>query len=96
MSDKNSNDIGNLFKMFIQENKLKPKLYEAKLKSSWVEVMGKLIDNYTSDISLKKRVLYIRLTSAPLRNELLMSKTKLIDLLNKKLGEEFIQDIVIR
>lgn len=96
MSDKNSNDIGDLFKMFVQENKLKPKLYEAKLKSSWVEVMGKLIDNYTSDISLKKRVLYIRLTSAPLRNELLMSKTKLIDLLNKKLGEEFIQDIVIR
>lgn len=96
MSDKNSNDIGDLFKMFIQENKLKPKLYEAKLKSSWVEVMGKLIDNYTSDISLKKRVLYIRLTSAPLRNELLMSKTKLIGLLNKKLGEEFIQDIVIR
>ena len=96
MEDNNNLNLGNIFNQLIKENKLKPKLLEAKLKDSWPEVMGKMIDKYTVDISLKKRVLFLRITSAPLKNELVMSKKKMIDLLNNFLGEEFIRDIVIR
>lgn len=94
--DHNSHKLGGLFDDIIKQFKLKPKLYEAKLKDEWPELMGKLIDRYTQDITLRKNTLFLRITSAPLKNELMMAKPKLIKLLNKALGEEFIKDIVIR
>ena len=38
--------------------------------------------------------LFIQLDSAPLRNELLMAKNKIIELINKEVGEKIIQDVV--
>jgi len=92
----NNHALKDLFELMIKEQKMKPKLYEAKLRDAWPQIMGKLIDKYTADISLRKRTLYLRITSAPLKNEFIMAKTKFIDLINKELGEEYLKEIVIR
>ncbi len=92
----NNHALKELFELMIKEHKMKPKLYEAKLRDAWPQIMGKLIDKYTTDISLRKTTLYLRISSAPLKNEFIMSKPKFIDLINKQLGEEYVKDIVIR
>jgi len=92
----NNHALKELFELMIKEHNMKPKLYEAKLRDAWPDMMGKLIDKYTADISLRKNILYLRITSAPLKNEFIMSKPRFIDLINKKLGEEYVDDIVIR
>ncbi len=92
----NNHALKELFELMIKEHKMKPKLYEAKLRDAWPQIMGKLIDKYTIDISLRKTTLYLRISSAPLKNEFIMSKPKFIDLINKQLGEEYVKDIVIR
>jgi hypothetical protein len=43
---------------------------------------------------IKSGVLFIRLNSAPLSQELLLAKTKLIQLLNTEIGEQVINDVV--
>ncbi|HHB78949.1 MAG TPA: DUF721 domain-containing protein [Saprospiraceae bacterium] len=92
----NNHPLKELFEMMIKQQKMKPKLYEAKLRDSWPTLMGKLIDRYTQEISLRKNTLFLKITSAPLKNELVMSKDRLIALINKHLGEDFVKDVVIR
>ena len=41
-------------------------------------------------------MLYLHISSAPLRNELMMNRTTLINHLNDAVGSEVIRDIVIR
>nr|MBP8213259.1 DUF721 domain-containing protein [Saprospiraceae bacterium] len=50
---------------------------------------------YTKGMTLRKGVLSIQVTSAPLRQELLLNKIKIIDMLNEFLGENLIEDIIV-
>jgi len=80
----------------LQEYRLAPQLNEARVKTLWQELMGKTITTYTSNVSVRKNVLYLSILSAPLKHELSYSKDKIRTLLNDELGEEFIKDVVIR
>lgn len=80
----------------IQEYRLGPQLNESRVKNLWAELMGKTISTYTSNISVRKNVLYLTILSAPLRHELSYAKDKIRDLLNGELGEDFIKEVVIR
>ena len=53
-------------------------------------------NRYTVSRYVKNGVLYLHLSSAALRNELMMSRTALIKRLNEAVGSEVIHDIVIR
>ena len=83
-------------KDMLQEYRLAPQLNEARVKTLWQELMGKTITTYTSNVSVRKNVLYLSILSAPLKHELSYSKDKIRTLLNDELGEEFIKDVVIR
>lgn len=95
---KKQNDvtIQDALKDMIQELRIGPQLSETRVKSLWEELMGKTISTYTSNISVRKNVLYLTILSAPLKQELSYGKDKIRTLLNEELGEEFIKDVVIR
>ena len=58
--------------------------------------MGNGINNYTSDIQLKRDTLYIQLTSSALREELSYGKEKIIKMINEELGKDIVNKIVLR
>lgn len=58
--------------------------------------MGKTISKYTDSIQIINQTLFITTTVAPLKNELLFQKEKIIQLINEELGENLIKDVVIR
>lgn len=70
------------------------KLNETSIIESWEKLMGKSIAARTSKLFIKNKKLYVTLSSAPLKQELSMSKTKMMDLLNKDFNETVIEDIV--
>jgi hypothetical protein len=70
------------------------KFNETSLIESWEKVMGKAIASRTEKIFIKNKKLYVTLTSAPLKQELALSKTKLITLLNKDFQQEVVEDVV--
>lgn len=80
----------------LQEYRLAPQLNEARVKALWEQLMGKTITTYTSNVSVRKNVLYLSILSAPLKHELSYAKEKIKSLLNDELGEEFIKEVVIR
>ena len=59
------------------------------------KTMGKNIQKYTIKVVYKKGILYIKLKSSVLREELTYEKFKVIKLINKELGKEYIKDLVI-
>ena len=96
MKKKNDLSLQDAMKDMIQELRIGPQLSETRVKSLWEELMGKTISTYTSNISVRKNVLYLTILSAPLKQELSYAKDKIKLRLNEELGEEFIKEVVIR
>jgi predicted nucleic acid-binding Zn ribbon protein len=73
--------------------KLTDKLDETRLVASWDKVVGKLIVRHTDELYVKNRILFVKLDSAALCNELAMAKSKLVISLNRTTGKDVIEDI---
>jgi Dna[CI] antecedent, DciA len=82
------------FESFLKVYNLKSKFNETYLVVYWERIMGASIAKRTEKMYIKSGVLFIRLNSAPLSQELLLAKTKLIQLLNTEIGEQVINDVV--
>jgi len=81
--------LNNLFKQY----RLAGKFREKRLVHSWERLMGKPIAARTSNIYIKDKILFVHLTSAPLKNELTLSKIKILDILEKEFGAGIVDDI---
>lgn len=96
MKKRNDFTLAEAMKAMIEEYRIGSHLNESRVKSLWSERMGKTISTYTSDIVVRKNVLYISILSAPLRQELSYAKEKIRNMMNEALEEEFIKEVVIR
>jgi hypothetical protein len=96
MKRENSQTFSAVLKLWIDENRLQTNLHETKIRTLWAQTMGKTISTYTSNISVRRNVLYLTILSAPLRQELSFSKDKIKTRMNSELGEEFIREVVIK
>ena len=81
---------------FLDAHGIRDKYSEAALLASWEKIMGKTIASRTAGISLKKRKMTIKITSAPLRKELSMNKTKILDLVTEAFGEALADEVIFR
>jgi len=77
-------------------SKMKVNLYKAKVNAFWKSQMGPAIGKYTTELRLYRRTLYISISSAALRQELSYGKEKIRNMVNEELGEEYVEDVVIR
>jgi predicted nucleic acid-binding Zn ribbon protein len=76
--------------------KIKGKTDQTMIIALWEELMGKTIATRTTKMFFKGRVLYVELSSAPLKQELTLAKAKIMKLLTDKVGSEVIEDIIFR
>ena len=90
---KNDMPIKDVLSKYIKQNKINPGYYNARVQKIWKEKMGASIVQHTISIKLYKDQLYIKLDSAPLKNEFQLGKEKLINLLNDELGQAVIRKI---
>ena len=77
---------------YLKEERLDGKLNEHKLIGIWQELMGPTIASRTDRMFIKKKTLYVNINSAPLKQELNMSKAKVLKLINDKMGIDVIED----
>jgi len=59
-------------------------------------VLGATVKKYTTDISIYNQKLYVKLSSSILKNDLMLSREKLVQALNKQVGVTVISDIIFR
>tara|TARA_Y200000002_G_scaffold327548_1_gene290701 strand:- start:207 stop:500 length:294 start_codon:yes stop_codon:yes gene_type:complete len=66
-----------------------------KVQEAWIKTMGENIQKYTYRVVYKKGILFVKLKSSVLKEELTFEKTKVIKLINKELGKEYLKDLII-
>ena len=87
--------LGDLIKEFYELHKGADYLEEQKVIQSWPQVVGPFIASHTIDLSIRNKVLFVRVDSDALRSELGYSKSLLLRNLNEMVGKEVISEIVL-
>lgn len=96
MKRNDAEQIGKLIQHYLRQECLESPLNERRLINAWPEVLGPTIASYTRDLYIKNQVLYVHLTSAALRQELMMGRDLLVCNLNRHVGAQVITNIIFR
>ena len=90
--DKLSDTLGE----FINQSRIKPKFHQVGINKVWKDLMGEMVDRYTASIKVSTNKLIVVITSGPLKHELSFGKENLIKMINEKMGDDYIQEMIIR
>lgn len=96
MRKKNTELLSDVILQVLKNQHLEKPLNEKRLIDAWPVVLGNNILKYTSELSIKNKILYVSLTSSVLRHDLFLSREEIKKSLNKQVGTDVIVDIVFR
>ncbi len=81
---------------FLQKSRLRSGIQAIRIEEVWEELMGKTISKYTEKIQIINHTLFITTSVAPLKNELMYQKEKIMERVNDAMGEKIIKEVVIK
>ncbi len=96
MSDFNTNNIGSLIEQLLRAYGYDDQLKRLKVKAYFKELVGEQIARRMTNIYIKNKVMIVEIPSAVMRNELQYVKSGLIEKINTFVGEEYIEEIVLK
>lgn len=95
MKRKDAEPIGKLIQRFLRQESLETPLNQQRLLDAWPQILGPA-SAYTTNLYIRNQTLYVHLTSAALRQELMMGRELLIRNLNQKVGATVITNIIFQ
>lgn len=95
MKRRNEQSLGEAISHLIDAGGMREKMDELDIASWWDEVVGGMIARHTLGITLRRGRLFVRVDSAPLRQELSYMRDTLKELLNRRVGREVVKEIVL-
>ncbi|MBR6311207.1 MAG: DUF721 domain-containing protein [Paludibacteraceae bacterium] len=96
MRRKETLSLGQVLKELLKENNLDAKINETKLLNAVEEVFGAHLSSYITGKNIYNKTLFIHVKSSIVRNEMMMVRQNMINLLNEKVGETVITNIVVK
>lgn len=81
---------------FLKNSRLKTGVQAVQIEELWEKIMGKTIARYTEKIQIIGTTLFITSSVAPLKNELLYQKDRIIEMVNEALGDKTIREVVVK
>ncbi len=96
MRKSNTQKLQDVLKESLKEFNIDDKIKQVRLIKSWEDIVGKTIAKYTIGLYIKKKILFVKLSSSVVRNELFMIKDGLLQKLNETAGEKLVDDIVFK
>lgn len=82
------------FNDLLKAYRLEGKFREKSLIHDWPEIVGKTISDRTDSVSIKDKKLYVKLSSGPVKKELMMNKSKMLMLIEEKYGKGVVDDLI--
>jgi Protein of unknown function (DUF721). len=92
MRNTSEQPIAAIINQLIDEYRLRDKLLQVSIPHIWQKIMGAAVARRTLDISFHKKVLTIRMSSAPLKNDLLYERDNIRQRINEELGGDYVQE----
>lgn len=97
MKRRNTQKLGEVLRDFFEDNTdLYEKILEMRVQRGWKELLGPMVMQYTRNIYVRDRVMYVSLTSSVLRSELVLCSDRLLKNLNEYAGSSILDKLVIR
>lgn len=88
--------VGDVLRQTLQQQGMTGRLYETRAIALWPAIVGEEIAALTSRPSVTKGVMTVHVRTAPLRQELNMSRSTLTRLINDALGRTVITEMYFR
>ncbi len=86
--------IGDVIHEFLDAYRLNDKLTETRIIQSWQDVAGSYINKNTQSIYINNHILYVKVYSSIIKNELNLVHDDLLDKLNTIAGKPYLSKIV--
>jgi predicted nucleic acid-binding Zn ribbon protein len=96
MADNYNHTLKDVIRELIRAYRWKDDLDVVSLERSWEKIVGPLIARHTQELKVRNRVLFVKLDSSVIRNELMLARSKLIQNINREVGNNMIDEIVLR
>jgi hypothetical protein len=96
MNNNNEKPLKQVIDSMLDAYKLKSGVNEVRVINEWENAVGKLISQKTDKIFVKRRKLYVYLSSSVIKNELFYAREEIIDRLNTAIGETVIDELIVR
>ncbi|TLU99231.1 DUF721 domain-containing protein [Dyadobacter luticola] len=78
----------------LDKYRLRNRFDQSYVVAHWDKIMGAAIATRTKKVFIKDNTLFLQIESAPLRNELFRAKSKIIELINREMNSELVNDVV--
>ncbi len=95
MKRRNEQSLAEAIKHLIDGAGIREKMDELDIASWWDEVAGGMVARHTTGITLRRGKLFIRVDSAPLRQELTYMRETITQRLNERAGRDVVQEVVL-
>ena len=87
--------VGEVIKELLKNYDITSKFNEVHVITLWDKLMGPSVTKYTVKIEVEKRILFVKLSNAALKQELSYARQKIKKILNDEVGEEVLLDVRI-
>lgn len=94
-NDGNSQHIGQAIQKLLKSYHIKSKFDEANLIASWERLVGKVVAKRTKKLHIRNKVLFVELDSPALKNDLLLHKSRILEIFQKEFGADVLTEIVV-
>ena len=88
--------IKNIIESFVEQDSISDGIFNIKIQKAWENAVEKKILDYTKEIYVKGEILYIRVSNPILKQEILYSRQKVINLINEELEKDLIKKIILK
>lgn len=87
--------LGQVINEMIDAYHLNKKFDHTQVVNLWPKLMGKTIADRTKGVFMKDQKLFVTVESSALKQELHMSKERILQLFREKLGKEVVKEIIL-
>lgn len=88
--------MNDAIKKFLEQSRIKGDIQALQIEDVWEQIMGKTIARYTDKLRIINDTLFITTQVAPLKQELIFQKEKIVQRVNEALGQKVIGKIVVQ
>ena len=85
--------VGDVLRNLLEETSLQNRMDELHAATLWSKIAGAQLASQTRHPRVKAGVMTIGVPNAALRNELLMNRSRLREIINRTIGKEIISEI---
>ncbi|MBX2917487.1 MAG: DUF721 domain-containing protein [Cyclobacteriaceae bacterium] len=94
-NDGNFQHIGQAIQKLLKSYHIKSKFDETNLIASWERLVGKVLAKHTKKLQIRNKVLFVQLDSPSLKNDLVLHKTRILEIFKTEFGPDLLTDIIV-